>query len=111
MLDTFRQGVRILHLDHPHGDAPALATHLPAEIMGLPQGLIAGGRLADFIILNARSMNELVARPQSDRIVIRAGRRRDVALPDYSELDFVAQSKPFPRDVAVPQPAAAVAAE
>lgn len=109
MLDTFRQGVRILHLDHPHGDAPALATHVPASIMGLSQGMIRIGAPADLILINARSINELIARPQSDRIVIRAGKRRDLTLPDYSELDFVAQSKPFPRDV--PQPVAAIAAE
>ena len=112
MLDTFRQGVRILHLDHPHGDAPALATHVPASIMGLPQGLIAAGRSADMVILNARSMNELVARPQSDRIVIRAGQRQSLELPDYGELEFVAEAKPFPRDVEPPPLApAAVAAE
>jgi cytosine deaminase len=111
MLDTFRQGVRILHLDHPHGDAPALATHVPAAIMGLSQGVIRIGAPADLILLNARSMNELVARPQADRIVIRAGKRRDLTLPDYGELDFVAESKPFPREISVPQPVAAVAAE
>lgn len=110
MLDTFRQGVRILHLDHPHGDAPALATHVPASIMGLPQGMIDVGLPADLIILNARSMNELVARPQADRIVVRAGRHRNLELPDYGELDFVAEAKPFPRDVTVPEPVA-VAAE
>jgi len=110
MLDTFRQGVRILHLDHPHGDAPALATHVPASIMDLPQGLIAAGRPADLIVLNARSMNELIARPQADRIVLRAGRRQSLALPDYAELDFVAEAKPFPRDVTV-HSLSAVAAE
>jgi cytosine deaminase len=108
MLDTFRQGVRILHLDHPHGDAPALAAHVPASIMGLPQGLIETGRPADLIVLNARSMNELIARPQADRIVLRAGRRQSLVLPDYAELDFVAEAKPFPRDVTAP---AAIAAE
>lgn len=112
MLDTFRQGVRILHLDHPHGDAPALATHVPAAIMGLPQGLIETGRPADLIVLNARSMNELIARPQADRIVIRAGRRQSVALPDYAELDFVAAATPFPRDANSREPvSAALAAE
>jgi cytosine deaminase len=111
MLDTFRQGVRILHLDHPHGDAPALATHVPASIMGLPHGLIAAEQPADLIILNARSMSELIARPQADRIVLRAGRRQALALPDYGELDFVAEAKPFPRDVTAPDSAPAVAAE
>lgn len=110
MMDTFRQGVRILHLDHPHGDAPALVSQVPAAIMGMDQGMIRTGAPADLILLNARSMNELIARPQSDRIVIRAGRCESLELPDYSELDFVAESKPFPRSVDA-QPVAAVAAE
>lgn len=111
MLDTFRQGVRILHLDHPHGDAPALATHVPASIMGVPQGLIAAGRPADLIILNARSMNELISRPQSDRTILRAGRIQSHRLPDYAELEFVVEAKPFPRDVNTTPLAPALAAE
>ena len=35
MVDTFRQAVRILHLDHPHGDAPALVSRVPAGIMDI----------------------------------------------------------------------------
>lgn len=97
MLDTFRQGVRILHLDHPHGDAAALVSHVPADIMGLPHGRLRAGASADLVILNARSMNELMARPQSDRVLVKAGRRRVVDMPDYEELEFVAAAKPFPR--------------
>lgn len=93
MLDTFRQGVQILHLDHPYGDAPSLVTHVPAEIMGLSRGMIRTGGAADMIILNARAMNQVIARPQSDRIIVKAGRRQDLALPDYSELDFVAEAR------------------
>lgn len=111
MLDTFRQGVRILHLDHPHGDAPALATHVPGSIMGLSQGMIRVGAPADMILINARSINELIARPQSDRIILRAGQRQSAELPDYGELDFVAEARPFPREISVPQSVAAVAAE
>jgi cytosine deaminase len=102
MMDTFRQGVRILHLDHPHGDAPALATHMPAAIMGLPHGKIRTGEAANMIVLNARSMNEVIARPQSDRVLIKAGRRQNLVLPDYDELAFVAEAKPFPRPNALP---------
>lgn len=111
MLDTFRQGVRILHLDHPHGDAPALVTHVPAAIMGLSQGMIRVGAPADLILINARSMNELIARPQADRIVLRAGRRQSHELPDYAELEFVAEAKPFPREVTAPSFAPPIAAE
>ncbi len=87
MLDTFRQGVRILHLDHPFGDAVALAGPAPADISGLGGAgrLIAGGP-ADFIVMNARSMDQVIARPQSDRIVVRNGKRLTVTLPFYDEL-------------------------
>jgi cytosine/creatinine deaminase len=104
MVDTFRQAVRILHLDHPHGDAPALVSRVPAAMMGSEHGVLRVGGAADMILFNARSMNELIARPQSDRIVIRNGRRQGCELPDYEELAFVAAAKPFLRG---PQPAAA----
>jgi cytosine deaminase len=37
--------------------------------------------------LGARNWTELMSRPQSDRIVLRAGRPIDTRLPDYRELD------------------------
>ena len=110
MVDTFRQAVRILHLDHPHGDAPALVSRVPAGIMNIPHGTLSVGAPAHLILFNARAMNELVARPQSDRIVIRNGRRQSCTLPDYEELEFVAAAKPHPR-LAPPPLAGAVAAE
>ncbi len=88
MVDTFRQAVRILHLDHPVGDAPALVGPVPAGIIqarGL--GTIAEGAPARMILFNARSYNELLSRPQADRIVLDHGRRITDPLPDYSELD------------------------
>ncbi len=88
MLDSWRQGVRILHLDHPFGDNAALCGPAPAAIMGLAQaGRIAVGGPADLIVLNARSMDQVMARPQADRVVIRNGRRLDATLPDYAELE------------------------
>jgi cytosine deaminase len=87
MVDTFRQGVRILHLDHPLAAAPALVGPQPAAIAGLSdQGRIATGAPARFIVFNARSLNEIVSRPQADRIVIDNGRRSSARVPDYSEL-------------------------
>ena len=87
MLDTFRQGVRILHLDHPFGDAVAVAGPIPADVMGLADaGRIAVGGPADFIIMNARSMDQVIARAQSDRIVVRSGRRLDAIVPSYDVL-------------------------
>jgi cytosine deaminase len=34
-------------------------------------------------------MTELLARPQSDRVVLRRGKRIDTAVPDFRELDPV----------------------
>jgi cytosine deaminase len=59
--------------------------------MGLPNhGRIAIGDPADLIAFRARSMSELFARPQHDRIVLRNGRSISTDLPDYRELDPVA---------------------
>ena len=88
MLDTWRQGVRILHLDHPFGDATALCGPVPAAIMGPGHGgSLAVGAPADAMVFDARSLDQVMARPQSDRLVIRDGRPLARALPDYEELD------------------------
>src|SRR5215469_872224 len=90
MVDTFRQVVRILHLDHPFADAVAMAGPVPqAIIRARPLGTIAKGGPARFILFNARTLNELICRPQSDRLVIDRGRQVSVELPDYSELDGI----------------------
>ena len=87
MLDTFRAGVRILHLDHPLARAPALVGPVPAAIMGLPQaGTIRAGAPADLILLAARSLNEVVARPHPDRIVVVSGRAVAARPPAYEAL-------------------------
>jgi cytosine deaminase len=87
MVDTFRQAVRIAHLDHPLGEAPALVGPAPADIAGLSgHGRIAVGAPARLIAFNARSLNEIVSRPQADRIVIDRGRRSNARVPDYAEL-------------------------
>jgi cytosine deaminase len=88
MLEVFRQGARILHLDHPFGDWPAAVATTPAEIMRLDDaGCLKAGAPADFIVFRGRSWTELLSRPESDRIVVRGGRAIERALPDYSELD------------------------
>jgi cytosine/creatinine deaminase len=90
MVDTFRQAVRIAHLDHPLADAPALVGPAPAAIMGIgPLGTIASGAPARLILFNARTLNQLMCRPQSDRIVLRDGRRATEAVPDYDDVDIV----------------------
>ncbi|GAA5235780.1 cytosine deaminase [Verticiella sediminum] len=88
MLDTYTQAVKILHLDHPLGHWIEAATRTPADIMGLPQrGRLAPGLPADLLVLRARNYSELLARHQSDRVVLRQGRAIDTRLPDYRLLD------------------------
>jgi cytosine/creatinine deaminase len=88
MVDTFQQAARIGHLDHPFGNTPAMAGPIPAVIIGAgPIGTIAKGAPARFILFRARSLNELMSRPQSDRVVIDRGVAVTDALPDYAELD------------------------
>lgn len=87
MLDTLRQAVRILHLDHPFGDAVALAGPVPARLMRLPEaGRIVTGAPANLILLAARSLNEVVARPQADRRLIARGRLAALPMPPYEAL-------------------------
>jgi cytosine deaminase len=87
MVDTFRQAVRILHLDHPLTGAPALVGPGPAAIAGLAgHGRLVVGAPARLIVFNARTLNELISRPQSDRVVIERGHRMIDAPPDYAEL-------------------------
>jgi len=88
MLEVYRMATRILHFDHPVGDWPAAIAATPAALMGLDGlGRIAPGAPADFILFRGRSWTELLSRPESDRIVVRAGREISTELPDYSELD------------------------
>ena len=62
----------------------------PAEIIGRPdRGVIAAGGPADLVLFRARSFTELLARPQADRTVLRAGKPIDRTLPDYRELDDI----------------------
>ena len=88
MVDTFRQAVKIAHLDHPFGDIPAMAGPVPASIINVaPLGRVGVGGPAKLILFAARTLNELVSRPQSDRIVLDRGRRVLGGVPDYAELD------------------------
>ncbi len=87
LLEVYREAVRIAHLDRPFGDWANLVTSTPAELMGLPAGRIQVGAPADLVIFHAREPTELLARPHSDRIVLRAGRVIDTTPPDYAELD------------------------
>lgn len=84
----FRDALRMMQLDHPVGDWPATVTVTAADHMGLKdRGRIACGTGADLVLFSARNWSEFAARPQTDRVVLRAGRPIDTTLPDYRELD------------------------
>jgi cytosine/creatinine deaminase len=88
VVDTFQQAVKIFQLDHPLADAAALVGPVPAAmIRAEPVGRIAAGAPARLILFAARNLNELLSRPQADRIVLNNGRRVRDRLPDYEELD------------------------
>jgi len=88
VLEVFREAVRISHLDRPVGAWPAAVTRTPAGIMGLQErGRIVPGVPADLVLFRDRVWSELLSRPQADRVVLRAGRPIDRALPGYRELD------------------------
>lgn len=87
-LEVFTQSVRVGQLDHPIGDWPQSVNRIPAEMMGLENaGQIGVGLAADLVVFKARSFNELMARGQGDRVIIRQGKQIDSTLPDYAELD------------------------
>ncbi len=87
MMEVYREATRIAHLDHPVGTWPAAIAATPARIAGFSAGCLREGAAADLLLLRARTFNELLARPPTDRIVLRGGRTIDCALPDYRELD------------------------
>ncbi|WP_084327643.1 cytosine deaminase [Salinarimonas rosea] len=88
LIEVFREATRILQLDHSGRDWLRTIAATPADVMGLDgAGRLEAGGPADFVLLRARSLDELLSRPQSDRIVIAAGRPLASGPPDYSELD------------------------
>ncbi|MEJ8573929.1 cytosine deaminase [Microbaculum marinum] len=88
MMEVFRESVRIGQLDHPIDAAPDLVAAAPARILGRPdRGVLRAGSPADLVLFRGRSWTELLARPQSDRTVLRNGRPIDTTAPDYRELD------------------------
>jgi cytosine deaminase len=94
-VEVFREAVRILHLDHPFAGWPAAVARTPAGVVGRPDlGVIKVGSPANLVLFRSRSFTELLARPQSDRTVLRQGKAIDTTLPDYRELDSVLKVKP-----------------
>jgi cytosine/creatinine deaminase len=88
MLEVFREATRILQLDHSDRPWLRLFGIAPAEIAGFRQhGRITTGSPADLVLTRARTVQELLSRPQHDRVVLVNGRSIDRTLPDYRELD------------------------
>ncbi len=89
LVEVYREATRILHLDRPFADWPTVVAGTPAAVMGVADrhGRIGEGRTADLILFRSRHFSELLSRPQSDRVVLRAGRPLTDPLPDHRELD------------------------
>ena len=87
VVDTFRQAVRILHLDHPIAGAPALVSVNPAAMGRLTgHGRFAVGAPARFVVFNARTVNEVISRPSPSAWYLTAANDCRSLPPDYSEL-------------------------
>jgi cytosine deaminase len=90
MMEVYREAARIAQLDHPFGTWTASVTATPAASCGFGgRGRIAVGAPADLVLFRARSMTELLARPQSDRVILRSGKPLDARLPDFREMDAI----------------------
>jgi cytosine/creatinine deaminase len=95
MMEVWREGVRILHLDHPIEPWISAVYSAPGAALGLDDaGILEVGAAADMILTKARSFTELFARPQADRAVLRDGRPLDPSPPDYAELDRLEGLRP-----------------
>jgi cytosine deaminase len=86
--DLFRDALRMMQLDHPVGHWPATVLNDAASLIGAPErGRLTIGAPADLILFSARNWSEFTARPQHDRMVLRAGRSIDTTPPDFADLD------------------------
>ena len=86
MLEVWREGVRVLHLDHPFAAWAPTVRAAPARAMGLKLEALRMGTPADLIVTRARDFTELFARPQAECTVLRAGVPAPPP-PEYAEID------------------------
>lgn len=89
MMEVWREGVRILHLDYPYRDWAEAVSAAPARAMRIAPPRLAVGEPADMILTQARDFTELFSRPQADRVVLRNGAAIEAPPPPYSDLDNV----------------------
>ncbi|MCB1449363.1 MAG: cytosine deaminase [Nitratireductor sp.] len=88
MLDTLKQAIRVFQTDEPLTGALEMATRAPADLIGRPDlGRIGAGLPASIVIFSARSVNALLCRDQSDRVVLKRGRQVTGTLPLHHELE------------------------
>lgn len=87
MVEVMREATRIAHLDHSDADWVAAFSTTPAAMCDFDYAPFAAGAPADFTLFKARSWSEFMARPQTDRTVIRDGKVLAVSPPDYAVLD------------------------
>lgn len=82
MVEVFREATRIGQLDHDHSQhwITSVTTN-PARACGVDAPTLLPGAPADLEICCARSWTEFFSRPQSNRIVLRAGVQIDRTLP------------------------------
>ena len=89
VLDTFRQSVRILHLDHPVTDAPSLvaATLRRASGASSIMACCVGARRPGLSSLMRAPINEIISAGRTPTASSAAhGEKLDANVPDYSEL-------------------------
>jgi cytosine deaminase len=91
LVEIMREATRLAHLEFPYDGWLTCITTTPAMITGW-KSEISVGQSADLILFNGRGFTELFSRPQTDRVVLRAGKRLDAKLPDYRELDDLMKS-------------------
>ncbi len=89
MLEVWREGVRILHLDYPFDVWAEAVSAAPARAMRVDPPRLEVGARADLVLTQARDFTELFARPQADRVVVREGVAIDAAPPHHAELDIL----------------------
>ena len=86
-MEVYSQSVRIAHLDTRMEVSPSVVTTGPAEIMGLSDhGRIAPGARADLVVLEARTFNELLSRPEARRRLVHGEAFRPAVAPGYETL-------------------------
>ncbi len=88
MMEVYNVSLKLAHLDTRMSQSVEVVTTSPAQIMGLPHhGRVEAGAPADLVVFEARTFNELLARPEAKRRLIRGEGFRSSEVPSLRELD------------------------